>query len=112
MTSANPSAGSLPLDLRIHLVEQRLLARRQRIGSVAARIGQRMRARMSSLGMLTAAVGFGVFLHRSREHRTRSMLTWLNAACTTSSLVVTVSSWLSPAPQATPRGDVHRSRIA
>lgn len=112
MIPTNCRSGSLPLDRRIHVLEQRLLERRQRIGAAAAGIGRGLRARMSTPAMLTVAVGFGVFLHRSREHRTGSMLTWLNAAYTTSSLVVSVSSWLSPAPQTTPPEDVHRSGIA
>jgi hypothetical protein len=92
---------SLPLDLQIHALEQRLLERRQHIAKVAARFGPRVRARVGSKGMLTAAVGFGVFLHRStrqnRDHRTWSLVSLLNAAYASSSLVMAISSWIGPA---------------
>jgi len=92
---------SLRLDLQVHALEQRLLERRQHIGEVVARFGPTVRARMGSRGMLTAAVGFGVFLHRStrpnRDRRTWSLVGLLNAAYASTSLAVTLSSWLGPA---------------
>lgn len=109
MISAEAPEASIDLELRIHAVEQRLLERRQRIGRVASGIGQKVRVRTSSPGMLTAAVGFGVFLQRTRHRRTWSLLTLLNAAYMSSSLVMTLSSWLSPAPQALERDDIHQS---
>jgi hypothetical protein len=92
---------SLSLDLQIRALEKRLLERRRRIGSEVASFGPKVRARMGSPGMLTAAVGFGVFLHRStrrnRDRRTWSFMNLLNAAYATSALAMTVSSWIGPA---------------
>jgi hypothetical protein len=114
MTSAQLPESSLPLALRVRAVEQRLLERRQRIGRVAARIGPELRARMVSPGMLTAAVGFGVFLHRSRrsseDGRTWSLVTLLNAAYAGSSLAMTLVSWASPAPERLASVDPQTSR--
>jgi hypothetical protein len=101
------AGASLPLHLRIHVVEQGLLERRQRIARVAASIGPKVRARMGSPQMLTAAVGFGVFLHRStRQNRARrawSLVTLLNAAHASRSLVMTLTSWVGHA-RSTQRG--------
>jgi len=107
MSSAEAPEGSLPLALRIQAVERRILERRQRIGTVAARIGPDLRARMISPGMLTAAVGFGVFLQRTHRSgdRTWSLVTLLNAAYTSSSLVMNIASWVSPAPETTTSAD-------
>lgn len=98
MTSDRISERSLPLALQVRAVEQRLVERRHRIRRVAARIGPGLRARTISPGMLAAAVGFGVLLHRTADHRTWSLVTLLNAAYTSSSLVTTLSSWVNPGP--------------
>jgi hypothetical protein len=103
-----------PLHLRIHVVEQRLLERRQRIGRVAASFGPKVRARMGSPEMLIAAVGFGVFLHRSRRlnrvRRAWSLVTVLNAAYASSSVVTTLSSWVGHARATPPSADRPQSR--
>lgn len=109
MISAGDREQSTPLDLRIYVVEQRLTEGRRRIGNVVEGIRQRARTRAISPGMLTAAFGFGVLLQRSRDHRTLSLMTLLNAAYTSSSLVVTVSSWLSPASRAPAGGETELS---
>jgi hypothetical protein len=89
---------ALPLEARIHAVERRLLERRRRIGSTAASLGSRARARMSSPGGLAAAVGFGVFLHRSRDRRAQSLMTLSRVVYASSSLARTLWPWLSADP--------------
>jgi hypothetical protein len=108
MISAETREESLPLELQIHAIEQRLLERRRRIGGAAARIGSRARACMSSPGMLVAAAGFGVFLHRTTNRRTWSLVALLNAAYTSGSLVVSLSSWMSPALEALASAETHQ----
>jgi hypothetical protein len=106
---------SLPLDLRIDAIEQRLAERRARIGRSVASFGSKARARMGcSSGMLIGAVGFGVFLDRStrgnRSRRTWSFVGLLNAAYASGSLAFTISSWLSPAPGTQTSADDPQSR--
>jgi len=110
MISIEAREESLPLEVQIHAAERRLLERRQRIGSAAARIGSRARSRMSSPWMLAAAVGFGVFLHRSRDRGARSLMTLIHVVYTSSSLVTTLSSWMSPAPKALVSAETHQSQ--
>lgn len=115
MNSEPAAEASLPLDLRIRAIEQRLVERRQRIVRAAARFGPKARSRMGcTSGMLIGAFGFGVFLDRSTR-RNRSRRTWsfvglVNAAYASGSLALTVSSWLSPDPGTQTSADHRQSQ--
>ena len=60
--------------------------------------------------MIAAAMGFGVFLHQSRERRAWSFMTLLNGVYTSSSLVMTLSSWMSPARKTPVSAETHQSQ--
>jgi len=108
MISAVAREESLPPELQIQSVERRLFEHRQRIGSAAARI--RSRVRMGPTGMIAAAVGFGVFLHQSRDRRAWSFMTLLNGVYTSGSLVMTLASWISPARKTSVSTETHPSQ--
>lgn len=93
MSVAKDSVVALPLAVRIDGLEKSLLERRRRISTGAMGIGPKLRARLTSPGMLLAAVGLGVVLGRGvRQHGGWSLLTVLNAASTGSRLLMNAMS--------------------
>lgn len=84
---------ALPLAARIDSLEKGLLERRRRISTGARGIGPKIRARITSPGMLLAAVGLGVVLQRAgRQHGGWSVMTVLNAVSTVSTLLMNAMS--------------------
>ncbi len=100
MIRAKAAEGSMPLDLEICAVEQRLLERRGQIGRVARRIGQDFRARLSTPTALTVAVGFGIYLEQRGPRPSGSLAKLISSAVASRSLVLTLLSWIRPAPPA------------
>ncbi len=100
MSAVEVRAGSMPLENRIHATEERLLERRQRIGTVATGLRRDVRARMVSPGVLAASFGLGVLLERTNRRRTWSLTRLLMAARLGRSLVTSVSSWRRAGGQA------------
>jgi len=109
MSDAKDSAVTLPLAVRIDDLEKSLLERRQRISTGALGIGPKIQARITSPGMLLAAVGLGVVLGRvGRQHGGWSLLTVLNAVSTGSRLLMNAVS--SPKQPQAPTNE-SRTRI-
>lgn len=78
---------------RIDTLENQILARHQRIGTVVTDIGQKVRAKAVSPGALLAAVGLGVVVEQGRRSRGSSLANTLNAVNVYSAALVALSSW-------------------
>lgn len=106
MSAAKDSIDALPLAVRIDGLEKCLHERRRRISAGARGIGPKIQARITSPGMLLAAVGLGMVLGRgSRQHGGWSMMTVLNAVSTSCTLLMNAASF-----QKQPRASTSEAR--
>lgn len=109
MSVAKDPVDALPLAVRIDVLEKSLLERRRGISARAKGIGPKIRARMTSPGILLAAVGLGVALGRGRRQLGAwSWMTVLNAVSTGGTLLMNAMS--SPKQPPAPTGET-RTRV-
>jgi hypothetical protein len=110
MSAAEVQEESMPLESWIHVTEEQILERRQRIGSVATGLRRGVRARILSPGVLIASVGLGMLLERRNRNRQWMLTSVLMAARIGSSLVSSMSSWQTAGSPTAATGDARSSR--
>jgi len=98
MIGVKATGGSPSLRSQVTRLQNQIVLRRQRMRSVAAGINQKINARMTSPGMLLAAVGVGVAVERTSRDRDGSLATVLDATYACIRLLLSFSSSM---PQST-----------
>jgi len=92
MTEINEAGRSLSLRNQVTSLQNQIILWRQRVRLVVAGINRKISSRMTSPGMLLAAVGVGVAVERTSRHRDWSLATVLDATYACMRLLLSFTS--------------------
>ena len=105
MTGVRVQRGSSSLRNQVAGLEKQLMQRRQRVHARAAGANRKVAARLTSPGMLLAAVGVGMAVEQASHHRAWSLATVFEAANAFTGLLYTLTSFGQQAAENSPRLD-------
>lgn len=92
MTAVEKAGTSPSLGSQVTSLRNQVILRRQRMRSVAAGLNRKISTRMTSPGMLLAAVGVGVAVERTSRHRGWSLATVLDVTYSCITLLLSFTS--------------------
>ncbi|HLF31185.1 MAG TPA: hypothetical protein VI566_09185 [Xanthomonadales bacterium] len=105
MMEARVPNNSQSLRNQVTGLERQLMLRHRRVQTLVVEINGKVAARLSSSGMLLAAVGIGVAVEQTSRHRGWSLATMLDAANACIGLLLSFSSLVRQESENAPRID-------